>query len=221
VNASITLNLTPRWVLFAGGPRLGPAVLIWSFALVMLLVSFALSRIGTTPLKTHQWALLALGLTQVDAIAAAIVAGFFLALGWRRTAAIPGKRRFDLLQILLVLWTFAAALILLEAIRQGLLGEPEMQVAGNDSTATLLNWFSDRSGPQLPGAWVFSLPIFVYRFAMLAWALWLARALMQWLPWSWQSFSAGGLWRPFRKPKPSIPLTPIGPIVAATTAPPP
>ncbi len=30
---------------------------------------------------------------------------------------------------------------------------------------------------------------------MLAWALWLALAMIRWLPWAWTSFSAGGLWR--------------------------
>jgi hypothetical protein len=31
---------------------------------------------------------------------------------------------------------------------------------------------------------------------MLAWALWLALALLHWLKWGWQCLSEGGLWRP-------------------------
>jgi hypothetical protein len=30
---------------------------------------------------------------------------------------------------------------------------------------------------------------------MLVWALWLAFALLKWLQWGWQSFSAGGYWK--------------------------
>jgi len=32
-------------------------------------------------------------------------------------------------------------------------------------------------------AWVISVPLLVYRLAMLAWALWLALALLRWLRW--------------------------------------
>jgi hypothetical protein len=52
---------------------------------------------------------------------------------------------------------------------------------------------------------VLSVPIFVYRFAMLAWALWLALALLRWLRWGWESLTAGGGWRPLR---PAIPPQP-------------
>ena len=37
------------------------------------------------------------------------------------------------------------------------------------------------------------------KLAILAWALWLAFALLKWLRWGWDCFSAGGLWKP--KPK--------------------
>jgi hypothetical protein len=46
--------------------------------------------------------------------------------------------------------------------------------------------------------WVISAPILLYRGLMLAWSLWLAYALLKWLGWAWECFSAGGLWRPLR-----------------------
>jgi hypothetical protein len=94
-----------------------------------------------------------------------------------------------------------------------------MQVAGNGSTASQLNWFIDRAGSLLPSAWVISLPIFVYRLAMLAWALWLALALLRWAPWAWESFSLGGLWRrfPLRRPKPAAAAGPIAATAASAT----
>lgn len=201
VNADLLLNLGGRWVLFAGGPRLGPAVLFWSFLLVMALAGLGLSRLGLAPLRSWQWVLLAVGLSQVDAAAAALVAGWLLALGLRRAhGAALTPRRFDLVQVVLVLWTVAAAAVLFAAIERGLLGQPEMQVAGWGSSASTLRWFSDRTAAALPTGWVVSLPIFVYRLAMLAWALWLASSLVRWLPWAWQGFSTGGVWKK-RPPK--------------------
>ena len=43
-----------------------------------------------------------------------------------------------------------------------------------------------------------SAPLWLYRALMLAWALWLAFALLGWLRWGWEAFRTGGLWRPFR-----------------------
>jgi hypothetical protein len=42
---------------------------------------------------------------------------------------------------------------------------------------------------------------------MLAWALWLAAALIRWLKWAWTQFSEGGCWkRMARKEKVPPPL---------------
>ncbi|MDE0855386.1 MAG: hypothetical protein OSA97_13290, partial [Nevskia sp.] len=77
----------------------------------------------------------------------------------------------------------------------GLLGQPEMQIAGNGSSGHSLHWYQDRFDPALPQAWVLSAPLWLYRLLMLLWALWLANALLGWLRWGWEQFSAGGLWR--------------------------
>ncbi len=59
VNTSINLTLgQDRWVLFVGGPLLGPAVLFWGVLIVVVLVSIGLGRVTLTPLKTWQWILL-------------------------------------------------------------------------------------------------------------------------------------------------------------------
>ena len=67
----------------------------------------------------------------------------------------------------------------------------------------MLRWFMDRTAAQYPTAWVLSVPMLVYRGAMLAWSLWMALSLVAWLKWGWKSFSTGGLWR---KPPPVPPL---------------
>ena len=191
-----------RWILFAGGPSLGPAVLFWSVLPVLALVAVGLGRVRATPLRARHWLLLGIGLTQVPAAAALAVAAWLLALGWRRErGATIGGRGFDLVQVGLVAWTLAALAILFFAVRQGLLGAPDMQIAGNGSSAAALHWYQDRSPALLPRAWVLSTPLFVYRLLMLAWALWLAQALLRWLRWGWDSFGAGGYWHPLRRPK--------------------
>jgi hypothetical protein len=78
------------------------------------------------------------------------------------------------------------------------LGLPSMQIAGNGSDASLLRWYQDRAAPAPEGAWLLSVPLLVYRLAMLAWALWLAQAVVRWLRWGWQCFTAGETWRPLR-----------------------
>jgi len=89
--------------------------------------------------------------------------------------------------------------LLFVAIQQGLLGSPDMQIAGNGSSQGQLRWYADRTAAELPRAWVFSAPLMVYRLAMLAWAVWAAVALVsRWLPWGWESFGEGGLWRRLR-----------------------
>lgn len=200
VNAHLGITMPAgRWILFAGGPRFGPAVLFWSVLPVLALAAFGLGRVRSTPLRARHWFLLGIGLTQVPVVAAVAVAGWLLALGWRRErGAALGARPFVLLQLLLIVWTVAALGILLFAIQQGLLGQPEMQIAGNGSSAAALRWYQDRAAALLPQAWVVSTPLLVYRLLMLAWALWLAEALLRWLRWAWDSFAAGGTWRRLR-----------------------
>jgi hypothetical protein len=200
VNAEIQIHMSNnRWILFAGGPRMGPAVLFWSLLMVLLLFSFGLSRLGWTPLGLFSWILLGLGISQfpeLPVVASVFVAGWLLALGWRKNMVEVGKFWFDLRQIVLVFYTLGALIVLFVSIHQGLLGLPDMQISGNGSDALVLRWFQDRSSSTLPRPWGISVPIFYYRLAMLAWALWIAWALLKWLKWGWNCLSEGGLWRP-------------------------
>ena len=205
VNADVTLSLpADRWLLWASGPRLGPSVLFWPLLVVLAAVAAGLGRIRNTPLRTQHWLLLALGLTQAPLAAGAVVVGWLLALGWRGDHGMAVRGRwFDLVQVALALWTLAALAVLLYSIQQGLLGLPEMQVAGNGSSANELRWYQDRAGATLPRPWLLSIPLLAYRAVMLAWALWLATALLRWLRWGWAQFSRGDLWRGRRRVTPA------------------
>jgi hypothetical protein len=198
VNATLLVEPPPsRWMLLVGGPRLGPAVLFWSLLVVILLTAALLGRVKITPLRTRDWILLGIGLSQVPLLAAAAVAGWLLALGLRRDRGAEIRRPFvfDLTQMLLVVWTVAALAILFWGVQTGLLGTPDMQIDGNGSTSYQLHWYADRTGDLLPKAWILSVPLLLYRLAMLAWALWLALALLRWLRWGWESLNTGGGWR--------------------------
>jgi hypothetical protein len=206
VNADVRIAMpADRWALFLDGPRMGPAVLFWSVLAVVLLLAIGLGLLPLTPLRWHQWLLLGVGLTQSPMPISVVVAGWLLALGWRREHGSKAEAsHFDVMQVVLIGWTVAALFGLYWSVQQGLLGLPQMQISGNGSHAQLVRWYQDRSGPVLPQAWVISVPLMVYRFAMLAWALWLAQALLRWLRWGWESFATGGLWRPLHRTKQPI-----------------
>ncbi|BBL74370.1 hypothetical protein [Methylomagnum ishizawai] len=197
VNASTQIDLGPdRWVLLLGGPMLGPAVLFWGALLLILLLAYGLGRMPLSPLRFWQWALLLVGLSQISALGGILVVAWLLALAWReRSGRTLGDRGFKALQIGLALLTLAALASLLEAVQQGLLGLPEMQVAGNGSDAYHLHWYQDRAESRPPRPWVVSAPLWLYRGLMLAWALWLAYALLDWLRWGWTAYAADGWWR--------------------------
>jgi hypothetical protein len=161
----------------------------------MLAMAFALGRIPQSPLSSLQWVLLGLGLSQITAFGAMVVAGFVFALALRRQRQPEAAFVFDLTQVGLVVWALISLVLLYTAIQTGLLFRPDMQVAGNGSTDTALRWYADRVSGETPGAGVLNLPLWVYRVAMLVWALWLAASLVRAIGWGWRAFGEGGLWR--------------------------
>ena len=208
VNATTEVRLPHnRWTLFLWGPRLGPAVLFWSKLGVLLIVALILGRVRITPLRVHHWFLLGIGLAMAPFWAAAIVGGWLLVCGWRAQSADWGGRKlFNLRQLAIVGWTGAAMLVLVWALHQGLLGYPDMQVEGNGSSSHVLKWFADRTDGVMPRPLILSAPLLLYRLCMLAWALWLAYALLGWLRWTWSGFVSGGGWRsPVAQASPSVP----------------
>jgi hypothetical protein len=198
VNHTINVVLgRDRWILLTRGPRFGPAVLFWGVVLVLVVVALGLGRLSLTPWRWWHWLLLGLGLTQTSIWVGLLVVGWLLALGARaRLSPDTSAYAFNLTQVGLGVLTVVALGLLAYAVQYGLLGLPEMQVAGNDSSAYNLNWYQDRAQARLPQAWVLSVPMVSYRLAMLAWALWLAFAVLKWLRWGWQCFVTHGLWRP-------------------------
>lgn len=198
VNETIVVNMpVSRVVLALGGPPVGPAVLFWGVLVALAGVSWVLGRSGFTPLRGMSWFLLGLGLAQTSLEGTVVVAGWFLLMAARQRHGPPPHRHlFIAWQLLLVLWTLIAAAVLLQTLHTGLLGHPDLLIAGNGSEAQTLRWYQDRYTGRSSVAWVFSAPLWAWRLAMLAWAAWLALALLRWVKWGWQCYSHGGHWPP-------------------------
>lgn len=183
-----------RWVLFAGGPMMGPALLFWAMLIVLLSVAIFLGKMKSLPLKWYHWFLLSAGMSTVDNIGGILVVLWFFALSIRSKTTIENKY-FNFAQIGCILLTIAAMGSLIATIPLGLLSTPDMQISGNGSSSHFLRWFQDLSSQTLPQGWFISLPIWVYRLLMLLWSLWLALCLTKWVKWGWNSFSSGGVWK--------------------------
>ena len=186
-----------RWILWTDGPLRGPAVRFWSILVCALLAAWVLGRISLSPLRSFEWMLLAIGLTQVPLPAALAVIGWLFFLAWRGRASflrLP-PWGYNLLQIFLIVLTAAALVIFVAVVAEGLLGNPEMFIVGNGSSRTFLSWYQARSDAILPRPGCISVSIWWYRLLMLAWALWLAASLIRWLRWAWNQFSGGGCFR--------------------------
>lgn len=205
-NTVIDLQLSKeRWILGLGGPLLGPAILFWAIIFVLLFASVVLGKFTKTPLTIWQWFLLGLGVVVASPLTAFIVVIWFVAMRKREEITSQLKAfSFHAIQVGLIILTILFIVSLFTSISHGLLGTPQMQI-GSPRTDLIqsvltspmsyqLQWYQDLSTDVLPHAWVFSLPLYVYRILMLLWALWLAFSLIQWLQWGWRCFSVGGLW---------------------------
>ncbi len=201
--SNINVQLTTpgdRWLLATSGPKMGPAVLYWSELAALIVFALILGRIGLSPLTTRHWLLLGLGFSTFSWPVFMMVTVWLLACGAReKLQADLNWWRFNLIQIALAGITVIALYSVVAVLPDGLLGTPDMHVSGHTSGAGVLSWFADRSESVLPVAMVVTVPMWIYKVLILAWALWLSFALLRWLPWVWRCFSSQGFWRPRTK----------------------
>lgn len=197
VNAHASIKFSrDRWVLWAQGPLLGPAVLFWSVLLAMLVLAIVVGKSNLTPLNTWQWFLLAIGLSQTSPALIIVVVVCLIGLSLREKFTVQLKRwQFNLMQVSLIGLIVTSLGIMVAAVANGLLGSPDMQISGNGSGSHFLKWYQDRAAALLPQPVILSVSIWVYRILMLAWAMWLAMSLLKWIQWGWLALSAGGVWR--------------------------
>ncbi|NLD93826.1 MAG: hypothetical protein GX639_14310 [Fibrobacter sp.] len=190
INCSIPQD---RWLLFTGGPALGPALLFWPMLMVLLIISVILSKLKNLPVTWYHWFLLFAPMSTVDNVGGVFVVAWFIALA-ARSKLTSGKRHFNAIQFGCILLTIAAAVSIGATIPLGLLSSPDMFILGNGSSGHMLNWYEDSFGKILPQGWFISLPVWVYRIVMLLWSVWLILCLTRWISWGWHAFSNGGIW---------------------------
>lgn len=209
-NINLKIHLPQgRWPLLLSGPDIGPAMLFWGVLAVIIAIAIALGicvqRLQLSiPLKTWHWLLLAIGMSTVNMVGSVpVVLWFFAMEARRRYNAASASKLFNLMQIGLIGLSLVALMSLFSTIPQSLLSSPNMQITGNGSSAYIYQWYQDHSNDSLPNAWVFSLPLWVFRLAMLLWSMWLVFALLKWIKWGWQCLSTGKLWDnpPPRQPR--------------------
>ncbi|MCW7754627.1 hypothetical protein OOT00_11590 [Desulfobotulus sp. H1] len=185
-----------QWLLWTHGPLLGPGVRIWGWVfLVLMLTAIMAVKAEKSPLKTRDWLLLGLGLVSLSPLAILIIGSGFFLFAWRGRQQQPMGPLHNFWQCGLGALLMVMALLLLAAVRNGLLGIPDMQIAGNGSYPELLRWTADRSEGTLPSAGVLIMPLFFWRVLMFAWALWLAGRVLSWAPWAWQALMTGIPWQ--------------------------
>lgn len=195
-NIYLQLQLPPdRWLWAVNGPAIGPAILFWGMLLVVLGLAIVLARVIASPLTKRHWLLLFAGISTVSLWIPVLIALWLFSLSKRGQLQLPlmgMKGRLQQLSLLLLSLTAVGALLL--AIPYGLLSQPDMHLTGNGSYLQNLQWYQDAATGELPVATSWSLPLWCYQLAMLLWSLWLATALVRWLPWAWRQLSAGGFW---------------------------
>ncbi len=220
VNARVEVELPhDRWLLWASGPSWGAAVLFWPYLIIVLLVAVLLARTRRSGVPAQNLALLGLGLTQIPAWAAMIVVGWFFAFEHRRRSTGLAAGWFDLRQLALAFYTLVALGCLYGAVHAGLLLDPEMEVfTPGGGGSRHLDWYTDRVGGAMPSVWVLSLPLWIWRVVMLAWALWLALRVIRWAKWSWRCWSEGGVWKRLVSPPRPGPVPAVAAAAAAVPA---
>ena len=207
-NVATTIEVPAgRWLLAAGGGGVGPAILYWAELAVFVALALLLGRLTRSPLATHEWLLVGLGLSTFSWGVLLLFAVWVFAFEWRsRWTAGVAPWVFNATQIVLALLTLIALGSLLAAIPNGLLGSPDMHITGAGSDPGHLEWFHDRVVDALPRPVAISISIWFYKAAILAWALWLSFAVVRWVRWAWDAFGARELWQrtsgrvnPFRR----------------------
>ncbi len=104
---------------------------------------------------------------------------FALKFREKNSSSLKGWSR-NLIQIGLVILTLIALGTIISAISVGLLGNPDMMIAGNGSYSHFLNWYSDRVLDTITQPTTITLSIWYYRALILIWSVWVAFSLIKW-----------------------------------------
>jgi hypothetical protein len=189
VNVSYNLNTynLDRWVLWTGGSDLNPPILLWGVLVSLFVLALALAYLPT-PLSILSWTLLLFGLSQTGMNSIVFIILTFMLIGFKSSIYKTDQniKFYNSYQVLMIIMVFISIIILLMALRQGLLLNPEI------FSNYQLIWFSEQMKDK--SAWLISLPLWVYRSLMFIWAIWLAYSVAIWSKWIWNKFTHYNIW---------------------------
>jgi hypothetical protein len=182
---NVTVRVSPspeRWLIWTSGPAWGPCVVYWSKLIIIVALCAMLARLGMLPCSALSGALLGVGLTSLPMMAISFpLLWLYLLLRWSEAPVKPGKLARSLRLTAVCLLTLLSLALLYGAVEIGLVLQPPMLIAGNNSTWASLNWFIDHTSKSFPEPTVYSFPLWYWRAFSLAWATWLVVALLRWL----------------------------------------
>lgn len=196
-NITSIINLSSqRWILWAKGPLLGPAVLYWGELLAFILLALLVSRVKFSPLSTLNWIVLGFGLSLSNWGVLMLIALWFASItASNYRPKEMGRLSYNTSQLLLYALSIVAIVSLLSVVPISLLSSPSMGVEGNYSFGNHLQWFSDKTNGLLPQVSVLSISTIFYKGIMLVWVIWLSFAFLGWIKWAWKALGDQGYWR--------------------------
>ncbi len=196
-NITSIINLSQqRWVLWANGPLLGPAVLYWGELLAFILIALLVSRVTFSPLNTLSWIVLGFGLSLSNWGILMLIAVWFASLTASNYRPKELSRlSYNTSQLALYVLSIVAIVSLLSVVPISLLSSPSMGIEGNHSYGNHLQWFSDKTSGLLPNVSVLSISTIFYKGIMLIWVIWLSFAFLGWIKWAWKAIGKQGYWR--------------------------
>lgn len=201
VNLETRVNLSrDRWVLWLAGEGYGPRVTFWvAFALVLLAAPW-ISQKKWIPVSGVEWILLGLGFSVSFWPGLVGLLLWLIVLKAKPMWAmfIRKPRVYNGVQMALIMLSVWVLISFIVAVPTSLLAHPRMAVTGQYWSGAFV-WYQDRLGADFPGATILSLPLWVYRVAMLVWCLWLANRMVQWARWGWAQLALMGWFKPLPK----------------------
>ena len=182
-NISISVNPgSNRWLLWTGGVAWGPAIVFWSKLLILVCLTVAASSRGLLPCQLFGAVFLGLGLATLPLIALGFPLTWLVGIKlWPAIKRLSSRLPQWVVLAAISLAALSAIASFYRIVQIGLVLQPPMLVAGNQSQASNLRWFLDHAGSVLPEPWVLSLPIYCWRTLAICWSVWLVLAICSWL----------------------------------------
>jgi hypothetical protein len=196
-NITTKVNVSnQRWILWAKGPLLGPAILYWGELLAFFFIALLVACVKFSPLSTVQWLILGLGLSLNNWGVLVLIALWFSSITASQYRPKEIQRSlFNLSQLFLYAFSAVAIISLIAVVPISLLSSPSMGIEGYQSYGNTLTWFADKADGQLPTVTILSISVWFYKAIMLVWVIWLSTSILSWIKWAWKIIGIQGYWQ--------------------------